>query len=324
MISRQDLEWYIKKADKERMFDPGEEFFYNNDMYIMLQYLLEDLTGKKFVEYMKENILFPLGMNRTCYTKEDVKNDPLHDSSTGYKIQEKAVIPTLHLFTEFLYGGGGILSSAHEMANYIQFVLQKGKLGENVLLKEETADLLWKPIIKGCPYTYKSQGGYCLGWTKEEKFGTTLIKHGGGLSSSTTALSILPEKQIGVFAIENDAKNICSIVVDAILAILTGNDPKDLPSIKYRTLVSTVAGTYKSYRGVYSLTVSQKGPMLMAHLEIDDGEFDIPISVRDPENLIFTIPAGFPDEQRTIRFLKDKETGKVAHATFDRYMYHRT
>ncbi|MHA1111187.1 MAG: serine hydrolase [Promethearchaeota archaeon] len=324
ITSRQDLEWYIKNGAKERLFDPGEKFFYNNDMYIMLQYLIEDVTGVKFVDYMKENIFKPLGMNRTCYTSEDVKNDPLHDSSTGYKFQDKNLVPIMHLFSEFLYGGGGILSSAHEMTNYIKFVIEKGKYGKSQLLKEEIAALLWKPVIKGCPYTYKREGEYCLGWMKEEKFGTTLIKHGGGLSSSTTALSILPEKQIGVFAIENDMKGACSMVVDAILAIMTGNDYKKLPFFKYRELVSTVEGTYKSYRGLYSMKVELKGPMLMVHLEIDDGEFDIPIVVRDPENLIFTIPAGFPDEQRKICFIRDKETGKVIQVIFDRYLYHRT
>jgi CubicO group peptidase (beta-lactamase class C family) len=323
ITSRKDLEWYIKNAEKERLFEPGQEFFYNNDMYIILGYLIEDLTGMKFVDYMRENILKRLGMARSCYTSDDIKKDPLQDSSIGYKIEAKKMVPILHPFSEFLCGGGGILSSAHEMSNYMRFIIEKGKNEGLHLLKEETFKLLFQPLIK-CPYTYNGKGDYCLGWMKEIKFGTTVIQHGGGLSSSTTALSVLPEKQIGVFAIENDEKGICSTVVDAILAILTGNDPQDLPYFKYRTLISTVEGTYKSYRGVYSLKVGMKEPMLMAHIEIDDGEFDVPITVRDAENLIFAIPAGFPEEQLILRFIRDKNTNKVAYATYDRYLYHRS
>jgi CubicO group peptidase (beta-lactamase class C family) len=323
MVSRQDLEWWIKNGGKERMFEPGEEFFYNNDMYILLQYLIEDLTGIKFTEYMKQNVLDPIGMTRTCYTQEDVKNDSLKDVSTGYKIKEKKVIPIQHFFTEFLYGGGGILSSAHEMAKYIQTILQKGRFGDSRLLKSETAELLWTPVVKNCPYTYKSLGNYCLGWTIEQKFGTTLIKHGGGLSSSTTMLAVLPDKNIGVFAIENDSKSICSVVVEAILANLTGNNKDELPFFKFRKITASIVGTYKAYRDMYTTKVELKGNMIMMHLENDDGEMDFPIEIRDADNLIFTIPVGFSELQQKIRFIKDKDSHKVAHLIYDRYIYHK-
>jgi len=322
VTSRKDLEWYIRQAEKERLYDPGKQFFYNNDMYILLSYLIEDLTRMKFVNYMRKNILDPLGMKRSCYLLEDLKNDPLKDCSTGYSIKNKEAVPSFHLHSEFLHGGGGILSSAHEMTNYMRFILQKGKFSDTRLIQTQTAELLWNPILK-CPYSYKREGFYGLGWVIENKFGTIVINHGGGLSSSTCALSILPEKQIGVFSIENDPNQFCKFAVDAILAILTGNDPEDLPYFKYRELVELVEGTYKSYRGVYSLKIELKDPLLMAHLEIDDGEFDVPITVRDSDKLIFTIPAGFPEEQQIIQFIKDKETNKVTHATYDRYLYHR-
>ncbi len=323
IVSRQDLEWYIKQAVRERIHDPGEAFYYNNDMYIMLEYLIEDLTGLTFIDYMKENIFNPLDMLRTCYTQEDITKDSLQDFSTGYLLKDKNLIPVKSLFTEFLYGGGGILSSAHEMAHYIQFVLNKGKFKDKSLIKSETAELLWTPVISKCPYTYKSLGSYCLGWIKEEKFGTSLIKHGGGLATSTTSLGILPEKQIGVFAIENDTKSICSIVVDAILATMLNKDPEELPFFEFRKIISSIEGTYKTYRDLYTTKVELKDNMIMLHLENDDGEMDFPIQVQDPENLIFTIPVGFPELQPKIRFIRDEKTGKIAHLIYDRYIYHR-
>lgn len=63
--------------------------------------------------------------------------------------------------------------------------------------------------------------------------------------------------------------------------------------------------------------------MIMMHLENDDGKMDFPIEIRDPENLIFSIPVGFPDLQTKIRFIIDKETGNIAHLIYDRYIYHK-
>ena len=323
VVNRSDLEWYIKNAEGERLFDPGEQFFYNNDMYTLIGYLIEDLTGKKLVEYMRKHILAPLGMDRTSYTSEEMSNDSLNDASTGYAIKDKKALMFTHPYSDFLNAAGGILSSAHEMINYIKFILQKGKIDGNVLLSEDTMEFLWKPIIRS-PYTSGNDMSYCLGWNKGEFFGKTLIQHGGGLLSSTARLSILPEDTIGVFAIENDAKGICAMVVDGILAILTGNDPESLPTFKYNKLISEVKGTYKSYRGVYSLRVEMKNSLLWAHLEIDDGELDVPLTIKNAENLIFTIPIGAPELQREIRFLRDKATKKVVHATYDRYLYHRS
>jgi CubicO group peptidase (beta-lactamase class C family) len=322
ITTRSDLEWYIKHAGKERLHNPGERFFYNNDMYALLSFLTEDLTGMKFPEYMKENIFKPLDMNRTTYSPEDIENDPLHDASTGYALKDKKLQPIENFFSIFHYGGGGILSCVQEMAHYIRFILGKGAYKDRVLLKEATANLLWEPLIAS-PYTYQKKGGYCLGWGKEERYGTTLIRHGGGLFTSTTNLAILPEKNIGVFVIENDMKGICSVVVDVILSILNGYDPSGLSYFKYQDIVSKITGTYKTYRGLYSLEVKQKGPILNAHLEIDDGEFYYPIYIKDAEKLICAIPTGLPDEQKTIEFLVENQTGKVSHAIYDRYQYAR-
>ncbi len=323
IVNRSDLEWYIRNAERERLFDPGEQFFYNNDMYTLMGYLIEDLTGKKFVEYMREHILEPLGMDRTSYTSEEVSNDSLNDVSTGYAIQDKKALTFIHQYSDFLNAPGGILSSSHEMTNYIKCILQKGKFDDKYLLKQDTMGLLWNPIIRS-PYTSGKDTYYCLGWNKGDFFGKTLIQHGGGLFSSTARLSILPEDNIGVFAIENDAKGVCAMVVDGILAILTGNDPEELPTFRYSKIVSEVKGTYKSYRGVYSLRVEMKNRLLWAHLEIDDGEFDVPLTIKDAEKLIFTIPIGMPELQTEIRFLRDQETKKIIHATYDRYLYHRS
>ena len=106
-------------------------------------------------------------------------------------------------------------------------------------------------------------------------------------------------------------------------APFSGNNPEDLPYFKFRNIISSIEGTYKTYRDLYTVKVEPKGNMIMVHLENDDGEMDFPIQIRDIDNLVFTIPVGFPELQPKIRFKKDKKTGKIAQLVYDRYIYHK-
>ena len=63
-------------ARNEQLSEPDESFFYNNDFFTILGLIVEKVSDMKFEDYVKENILKPLRMERTTYTREDFdKND---------------------------------------------------------------------------------------------------------------------------------------------------------------------------------------------------------------------------------------------------------
>jgi CubicO group peptidase (beta-lactamase class C family) len=53
--------------DTDMKFTPGERFSYSNGGYILLGIIVEKLTGTSYSQFVTEQILHPIGMNRSGY-----------------------------------------------------------------------------------------------------------------------------------------------------------------------------------------------------------------------------------------------------------------
>lgn len=49
------------------MRKPGTEFSYSNTGYNLLEILIEDVTGQSFSEYIRTEVLLPLGMESATF-----------------------------------------------------------------------------------------------------------------------------------------------------------------------------------------------------------------------------------------------------------------
>ena len=320
--TRQDLEWYIAQAKEECQFPPGTRFFYNNDMFTLLGYLIEDLSGLSYVDYIQKFILNPLKMERTCYNKHNLDED----YATGYHQKKEGSIPEPGKFPyhEYLHAPGGIMTSASEMKNYIIAMLNKGQFNDRSLIKPELFSKLWNPQIS-CPYHYSSYGDYCLGWMRENQFHESLlVRHGGGLSVATASLGLLPEKEFGVFVAENDAKGVAGSIAQAILADFLEHDPEQVvPLLQLQAWKKRICGKYQTFRGLYQSKISLKNDQLYINLEIDDGKLDFSLIPKDLDKLTFSTPSLLPNTALMIQFVEDPETQEIKYFTYDRYLYHR-
>ena len=63
-------------------FKPGSEFLYCNSGYILMVKIIENITGEKYPDWMKQNIFEPLGMNHT-YVENDY-NRVVRNNATSY------------------------------------------------------------------------------------------------------------------------------------------------------------------------------------------------------------------------------------------------
>ncbi len=66
-------------ADIRLGIEPGSEFRYSGGGYLVLELLVEEVTGKPFAEVVRERILEPLNMQRSTYTPldEDTNASPI-------------------------------------------------------------------------------------------------------------------------------------------------------------------------------------------------------------------------------------------------------
>jgi len=105
---------------------PGTRMAYCSTGTVVAAYIVEKISGQKFEDYVSSHFFQPLQMrSSTYYQNADVKQRGASLYSDG----------VLQSYEYHLYRPDGALnSSAHDMANLLQFFIQKGQFGQQQIL----------------------------------------------------------------------------------------------------------------------------------------------------------------------------------------------
>ncbi|MBI1358721.1 MAG: serine hydrolase [Alphaproteobacteria bacterium] len=180
---------------------PGEKWSYSIGIDVQGA-IVERISGMTFGEYLKKNIFTPLGMNDSGFWLTE-KDRPrfaeviTRDPKTG-KMVDYPDLPDRDFFKpdHEESGGGGLVSTTHDYARFVQMLLNKGELDGHRILKAETVDMMFKNHL---PDGVSAMGGG--GWGL-----------GGAITGPTNARSPQPEGTFWWFGIDGswfwaDAKN---------------------------------------------------------------------------------------------------------------------
>jgi len=161
---------------------PGERFFYLNEGYVILGKVVERVSGISYEDFVRRNILEPLGMKRSYFRREEVEGDP--DVAVGYVIDRDG----RHVKSRFPYGvtaDGGLLSNPLDMARYTVMLLNRGVYNGVELLSPRMVELA-ESIHARLPYESIVADGYGYGlMVKEDFLGRKLVGHGGSVLTYT-------------------------------------------------------------------------------------------------------------------------------------------
>ena len=324
LSSENDFLRHVNNAKDEILYKPGEKFYYCNDMFEILRIIIEQISNMKLADYIKENIFKPLEMARSTYIKEDIENDPLKNSCTGYTPTKdgKSIRTNPFPYDTFLGGAGGILSSVNELKNYLEMLVSGGKFKDKQIISKSSIDKLWTPVIS-TSYGGGKDPHYCYGWVREDDFfGKTVIHHGGSVGVSSGFVAMIPDSKLYIIAGENDGVCIANTITRAAFAILQDEDVEIAePDLKAKRIIKKLTGKYKTYRNIYSAEIYEKNLVLMAKIEGDEGPVTIPLAPKDLDKLIFSIPS-ISKTYGDVKFEINKESGKIS-VSIERYIYHK-
>ncbi len=141
----------IKYLAKEPLrYEPGEGYGYSL-AHDVLAAVIEVITGKRFGQFVKENIFDPLGMKDTTFLLPDSRLDEIteqyhYDPETKTFRNVGKAIEYYKFGTEYESGGAGCISTADDYIKFLE-ALRSGKL-----LKQETLDLLTTPQVTAEQY----------------------------------------------------------------------------------------------------------------------------------------------------------------------------
>jgi len=254
-----DIIPFMEGASRWAVAKPGERFFYLNEGYVLLGKIIESVTGVPYREYVKENILKPLKMVRSYFTREDVEKDS--DVATPYVIMKDGELRP----SRFPYGieaDGGLLSNALDLANYVRMYLSDGVFEGREIISKELLELMLKPHIKLSSEIFGGDA-YGYGLMIHPNFpGGTLIGHGGSVLVYTAYIGFIPSEGVGVAVLSNASGYPPSKIGMYALMHLMGRDPKELPFVLEDEVCSNLIGVYEAFKGTMKVKVSRLGNFL--------------------------------------------------------------
>lgn len=325
MSSAEDFFRYVNGAQDEIVFAPGEHFFYNNAAWRMLGAIVQEVSGMPFHEYVTENVIRPLGMQRTTLNTDELFADANH--LTPYRQGPDGPEPTSFPYANpadnpdfsFLSAAGGISSSVNEMTRYLNMLIDMGEHADVRLTSPESMREMQSLHVRE-PDGYYGEVGYGFGLGVLPDFlGEKLLEHGGSIIVSTANMMLIPERKIGVIMMGNAGGMPYAMVAESVLAILMGEDPAEVvPALGVRERMQRLVGSYATYEGIETLDVVEQGGLLY----LKDGESLRPLIPDDPSYR----GSGFYLLNRGVKTPIEVRVGRDGSITMliARYVYRKT
>ncbi len=183
----EELLAYFK--DEPLVFQPGTQWQYCNSCYVTLGIIIERITGQTYGDFIEENILCPLNMNRTVYDPYCVE---FPRRARGYDdLISEPPVEALFLHPSVPYSAGGHISTVVDLLKWDR------ALYTEKLVSAESLELMYTP----------GHGNYGYGWYIDEMNlddrQYVHVWHWGSYSGFHSYFSRLTEAKITVILLSN-------------------------------------------------------------------------------------------------------------------------
>lgn len=182
-------------ADEPFQFQPGHGWAYTQTNYVLLQRLIEKVSGKSFEAYLEERLFRPLGMLNSFFPTSERR------CAANYERNGSGKVVTRDLsFPPYVHAAGGLCSSLGDLIRWSS-ALDSGKLIPRSL--EQQA---WTPakLADGSNAKVDGSVSYGLGWAVDTTPGHRWAGHSGG---NSTAFRRYLDDGITVIVLHNGASD---------------------------------------------------------------------------------------------------------------------
>jgi CubicO group peptidase (beta-lactamase class C family) len=314
-LSVSDIGSYLDEVDSWVEAKPGEKMFYLNEGYYLLEELISKVTGRPYARYVTDEILRPLGMNRSYFSREQIERDK--EAATPYVVRGEKITTSV-----YPYGGeaaGGLVTNVIDLANFVTMLSGRGEFAGKRLIGEDTLEKMETPYTSWPRATFPGQGyGYGLEIIPDF-YGHKVAGHGGSVEVFTASFLYAPRRGYGVVVMANGTGYSMERIGLYGMALLTGKNPEDLPMIKLENALKRVEGKYAAYKNVVLAEAKRNGSFLtLSGDDIGENIVLVPDRVDNEVATFFTL-AGTAKMAVEFRF-----SGDGVEMIYERYKYRKT
>ena len=220
--------WIDENGDLDRdgkikfYFDPGTQYSYSGEGMMLLQYVIEHITGKGLEQLARERIFGPLDMEQTSYLWQDRFEGKY---CLGHTADEKTIPKDP---TDEAGAAGSMETTPADYAKFVAHILQQEEKNKKVIDTLFTRNFAIRTAHQFGPDSKKITGAnadiqlnYGLGWGLLEtpySFGAFKEGHDSGFQHYSI---IFPERDMGIVIMTNSDNG--ESIFKALLEITIGD-----------------------------------------------------------------------------------------------------
>jgi len=208
-----DLELIEKLQYIKPVFGFRSGYGYFNTGYTIAAEVLKRITGKSWGEYVQENILNKLDMNRTLTSVSELKS-AVNIASPHTFNYEYNMVPIKWRNVDNLAAAAGLISSASDMAKWVTMQINMGMYYNKEVFSKKLIlsthipyNIIPSPSHGTGRLTNRHFNTYGLGWGIADYKGELMIEHSGGYDGMLSRTAFLPDKKFGLVILTNNDQN---------------------------------------------------------------------------------------------------------------------
>ncbi len=188
-------------------------FAYNNVAYALAGEIVSRAGGMPWAEQMRRRIYGPLGMTESVPDQGELDRLRIGDVTSPHGLVRDTVrlldlpVPPV----DPIAPAGAMFASIQDMAKWMRFLLDSGRVGRQRLVSPGSLRQLFAPqqIVPPDEFyptmerTHPHYTAYGLGWFLEDYRGAFVAFHTGSIDGRSAIIGLLPDRRVGVVVLTN-------------------------------------------------------------------------------------------------------------------------
>ena len=219
------------------------EFLYTNMQFVASGFAAGVVDGSDWNTVVEERLFAPIGMDHsfTALSKAPVDQAVAVGYQWDEETQEYKTYPLRTI--DNIGPAGSIVSTAGDMARYIQFHLGGGEIDDKQVLSNSQHKELWKQHIETAPSM-----GYGFGWMLHTD--DCVVEHGGNVRGGCAQVAMFPEENLGFVLLMNVSASMLqpesiSIVREAMLGDI---QPQEGDAVDFAPYIGEYTGNFSTFK----------------------------------------------------------------------------